>query len=79
MKAEDISTARKNQLRVLNSISVWEKEHTRNGFTIKEIQEHTYGVSERSVRRIIKEQHLLGYIKKEEGLYIPTQIFKEID
>lgn len=79
MKEDDISTARENQLIVLNSIAVWEDEHARNGFKIKEIQEHTYGVSERTVRRIIQEQHLLGYIKKEEGLYIPTQIFKNID
>ena len=78
MKEDDISTARKNQLIVLNSISVWEDENIRNGFKIKEIQEHTYEVSDRSVRRIIKEQHLLGYIKKEEGLYIPVQILKDI-
>jgi DNA-binding IclR family transcriptional regulator len=66
-----MSKARKNQITVLIAIQDWTDTH-RRGFEISEIQEHTHGVSDRTVRRIVKELVDEGLIEKRNtGLYYP--------
>jgi len=66
-----MSKARKNQITVLIAIQDF-IDSERRGFEIKEIQEHTHGVSDRTVRRIVKELVDEGLIEKRNtGLYYP--------
>ena len=66
-----MSKARKNQISVLLAIQDFVDTH-RRGFEISEIQEHTHGVSDRTVRRIVKELVDEGIIEKRDtGLYYP--------
>lgn len=65
-----MSEARKNQIHVLIAIQDWIDTY-RKGFEISEIQEHST-VSDRTVRRIIKELVEEGLIEKRDtGLYYP--------
>ena len=65
-----MSKARKNQILVLIAVQDWIDIH-RRGFEISEIQEHCTTVSDRTVRRVIKELHEEGLIRKENGYYYP--------
>jgi DNA-binding IclR family transcriptional regulator len=66
-----MSESRKNQISVLLAIQDWIDIH-RRGFEISDIQEHTHGVSDRTVRRIVKELQEEGIVEKRDtGLYYP--------
>jgi DNA-binding IclR family transcriptional regulator len=66
-----MSDTRQNFLTVLTSIAVWTEEK-RRGFTVSELAEHTYGVSERTVRRCVRDLQQDGFVKKrDDGLYYP--------
>ena len=52
-------------------MAVWTDEQ-RRGFSIRELAEHTYGISERTVRRCIEEMEEEEIvIQKEDGKYYP--------
>jgi DNA-binding IclR family transcriptional regulator len=66
-----MSKTRQNFIIVQTSIAVWTDEQ-RRGFTIRELAEHTPGVSERTVRRCVEDLQETEYIEqKEDGLYYP--------
>lgn len=66
-----MSKARKNQISVLLAIQDF-IDSERRGFEISEIQEHTHGVSDRTVRRIVKELEDENIVEKRDtGLYYP--------
>ena len=66
-----MSDTRQNFLTVLTSIAVWTEEQ-RGGFSVSELAEHTYGVSERTVRRCVRDLQQEQYVeRREDGKYYP--------
>lgn len=65
-----MSKARKNQILVLLAIEDWVDEN-RRGFEISELQKHCGSVGDRTIRRVIKELHEDGLMRKENGYYYP--------
>ncbi|WP_394349448.1 HTH domain-containing protein [Halorubrum halophilum] len=67
-----MSNTRKNFIKVQTSILVWVEEEKR-GFSVSELAERTFGVSERTVRRCVEDLQETEYIEqKEDGLYYAT-------